>query len=63
MPCTGYDVITWKRFPYCWSNVRTIGHRGSLNKGPVIQRYIYTRLIPFALFFLLTLVKRQQLAQ
>ena len=32
---------------------------GSLHKGPVIQRYICPRLIHFALFFLLTSVKRQ----
>ena len=32
---------------------------GSLHKGPVIQRYICTRLIHFALFFLLISVKRR----
>ena len=31
---------------------------GSLHKGPTIQRYICPRLIHFALFFLLTSVKR-----
>ena len=35
---------------------------GSLHKGPVIQRYICPRLIHFALFFLLTSVKRQPLS-
>ena len=32
---------------------------GSLHKGPVIQRYICPRVIHFALFFLLTSVKKQ----
>ena len=32
---------------------------GSLHKGPVIQRYICPRVIHFALFILLTSVKRQ----
>ena len=35
------DVITWKRFPLCWSNVRAIGHRGfPVQRASDIKMYL-----------------------